>query len=162
MISVKKINQKNFQILIQPNSSLNGWARFFFLLSIFILCGGIAVIFYFVGAIMILPFAGIELGVVFLAFYLNFKWSQQKELVYLSPELVTVERGRKQKEYEWKEFRTFTVFEVSNKTNGISLGFTSKGKKVIIGDFLNHDDKVKLRFEVETIIDYLNKLDPAV
>ncbi len=92
MISVKKINQKNFQILIQPNSSLHGWARFFFLLSIFILCGGIAVIFYFVGAIMILPFAGIELGVVFLAFYLNFKWSQQKELVYLSPELVKVRK----------------------------------------------------------------------
>ena len=109
MISVKKINEKNFEILIKPNSSLNGWQRVFFLLSIFILCGGIAVIFYFVGATMILPFAGIELAAVFFAFYLNFKWSEQKELVTLSLEHVVVEKGRNQKEYTWKEFRTFTA-----------------------------------------------------
>ena len=101
MISVKKINEKNFEILIKPNSSLNGWQRVFFLLSIFILCGGIAVIFYFVGATMILPFAGIELAAVFLAFYLNFKWSEQKELVTLSLDHVVVEKGRNQKEYTW-------------------------------------------------------------
>ena len=116
MISVKKINEKKFEILIKPNSSLNGTARILFLLSIFILCGGIAIIFYIVGATLILPFAGIELAVVFFAFYLNFRWSDQKEIVTLSLDHVLVEKGRKTKEYSWKEFRTFTAFEIEKSS----------------------------------------------
>lgn len=163
MISVKKINEKNFEILIKPNSSLNGWQRVFFLLSIFILCGGIAVIFYLVGATMILPFAGIELAAVFLAFYLNFKWSEQKELVTLSLEHVVVEKGRDQKEYTWKEFRTFTAFEINkNKKDEINLGFKSKGQAVIIGDFLNIDDKEELQYQISQIINHLNELNPTL
>ena len=162
MISVKKINEKSFQILIKPNSSLNGWHRVLFLSSIFILCGGIGIIFYLVGATMILPLAGLELACVFLAFYLNFKWSQQKELVKLSLDHVVVERGRTQKEYTWKEFRTFTAFEVTkNNKNEIKLGFKSKGQEVAIGDFLNNEDKEDLKFEISKIIHHLNDLRPA-
>ncbi|MDA9956748.1 DUF2244 domain-containing protein [Gammaproteobacteria bacterium] len=42
-------------------------------------CGGIALIFFFFGATLILPFAGLELGILFTAFYLSFKWSDKKE-----------------------------------------------------------------------------------
>jgi uncharacterized membrane protein len=162
VISVKKINEKNFEILIKPNSSLNGWQRFFFLSSIFILCGGIA-IFYFVGATMIVPFAGIELSAVFLAFYLNFKWSEQKELVTLSLDHVVVEKGRKQKEYTWREFRTFTAFEINKiKKDEINLGFKSKGQAVLVGDFLNADDKQELQYEISKIINHLNELNPSL
>lgn len=157
MISVKKINQKNFQILIQPNSSLHGWARFFFLLSIFILCGGIAVIFYFVGAIMILPFAGIELTILFIAFYLSFKWSSKKEKIYITQDIVKIEKGITKAEYLWEEFRTFTSFQIQKDINKIiRLSFRSKGKDVFVGDFLNEDDKNKLKDEISIIIQELN------
>lgn len=162
MISVKKINEKKFEILIKPNSSLNGTARILFLLSIFTLCGGIAVIFYIVGATLILPFAGIELAVVFFAFYLNFRWSDQKEIVTLSLDHVLVEKGRKTKEYSWKEFRTFTAFEIEKSSKDqINLGFKSKGNTVIIGNFLNINDKNNLQFEITKIINYLNELSPV-
>jgi uncharacterized membrane protein len=157
VISVKKINQKNFQILIQPNSSLHGWARFFFLLSIFILCGGIAVIFYFVGAIMILPFAGIELTILFIAFYLSFKWSSKKEKIYITQDIVKIEKGITKAEYLWEEFRTFTSFQIQKDINKIiRLSFRSKGKDVFVGDFLNEDDKNKLKDEISIIIQELN------
>jgi uncharacterized membrane protein len=136
VISVKKINEKNFEILIKPNSSLNGWQRFFFLSSIFILCGGIAI---------------------------NFKWSEQKELVTLSLDHVVVEKGRKQKEYTWREFRTFTAFEINKiKKDEINLGFKSKGQAVLVGDFLNADDKQELQYEISKIINHLNELNPSL
>ena len=88
-----------------------------------------------------LPFAGIELAVVFFAFYLNFRWSDQKEIVTLSLDHVLVEKGRKTKEYSWREFRTFTAFEIEkNSKDQINLGFKSKGNTVIIGNFLNIND----------------------
>ncbi len=162
MISVKKINEKKFEILIKPNSSLEGSARILFLLSIFTLCGGIAVIFYIFGATLILPFAGIELAVVFTAFYLNFKWSDQKELVTLSLEHVLVEKGRNKKEYTWKEFRTFTSFEIQKSSKDqLDLGFRSKGRVVLIGSFLNIEDKNNLKYEITKIIDSLNTLSPT-
>ena len=46
--------------------------RIIFLSSITLVCGGIGVIFYFLGAALILPFAGLELSILFIAFYFYF------------------------------------------------------------------------------------------
>jgi hypothetical protein len=43
----------------------------------------------------------------------------------------------------------------------INLGFKSKGNTVIIGNFLNINDKNDLQFEITKIINYLNELSPA-
>ena len=67
-------------------------------------------IFYFFGAALILPFAGIELMILFIAFYLSFRWSSKKEKIYISQEIVKIEKGINKAEYLWEEFRTFTSF----------------------------------------------------
>ena len=59
------------------------------------------------GATLVLPFAGLEIMLVSIGFYLNFKWSRQKEVISISSELVKVEKGSLIKNFEWKEFRTF-------------------------------------------------------
>ena len=74
MVTIEKKDKSNYLISLSPNSSLEGIARIIFLASITFVCGGIAIIFYFFGAFMILPFAGIELTILFIAFYLSFKW----------------------------------------------------------------------------------------
>ena len=99
MDSVEKNNTSDYEISLSPNSSLEGAARFLFLASITLVCGGIAVIFYFFGAFMILPFAGIELTILFIAFYLSFKWSSKKEKIYISQEIVKIEKGINKAEY---------------------------------------------------------------
>jgi uncharacterized membrane protein len=146
LVSVEKNNTSDYVISLSPNSSLEGAARFLFLASITLVCGGIAVIFYFFGAFMILPFAGIELTILFIAFYLSFKWSSKKEKIYISQEIVKIEKGINKAEYLWEEFRTFTSFQVK--------------KDVYVGDFLNEDDKSKLKDEISLIIQELNAQIP--
>tara|TARA_B100001057_G_scaffold217298_1_gene217478 strand:+ start:8575 stop:9063 length:489 start_codon:yes stop_codon:yes gene_type:complete len=157
LVSVKKNNESSYLISLSPNSSLEGKYRILFLLSITIICGGIGIIFFFLGASLILPFAGLELTILFIAFYLSFRWSSKKEKIYISEEIVKIEKGFNKADYLWKEFRTFTSFNIEkDKNKSLKLSFRSKGENVFVGDFLNDDDKVLLKDAVRDIIDELN------
>ncbi len=157
MVTVEKVNDSQYLISLSPNSSLVGIYRIIFLSSITLVCGGIGVIFYFLGAALILPFAGLELSILFIAFYLSFKWSSKREKIYISEDIVKVERGVNKAEYSWKEFRTFTYFKIKKeKDKTIRLSFKSKGQDIVIGEFLNEDDKKILRDEITSIIESLN------
>ena len=159
MVSVEKKESSDYLISLSPNSSLIGIYRIIFLASITLVCGGIATIFYFVGASLILPFAGLELTILFIAFYLSFRWSSKKEKIYISQEIVRIEKGIKKAEYSWEEFRTFTSFHVKrSKDKSLRLSFRSKGQDVYVGDFLNEDDKNLLRNTISEIIEDLNSL----
>ena len=157
MVLIEKIKNSNYLISLSPNSSLVGIYRIIFFASITFVCGGIAIIFYFVGASLILPFAGIELTVLFIAFYLSFKWSSKKEKIYISQETVKIEKGTNRAEYLWEEFRTFTSFQIKKeKDKTLRLSFKSKGQDVYFGDFLNEDDKNLLKDSIKDIIEELN------
>ena len=157
MVSVEEKSNSNYLITLSPNSSLTGIYRTIFLASISFVCVGIASVFYFFGAYLILPFAGIEIAILLIAFYLSFKWSGRKELIYISQEVVKIEKGIHKAEYLWEEFRTFTSFIIENDANKLlRLSFRSKGDDVIVGDFLNEDDKNILINEIRNIIDGLN------
>ena len=157
MVTVEKLKESEYLISLSPNSSLVGIYRTIFLLSITLVCGGIGIIFYFFGAALILPFAGLELMILFIAFYLSFKWSSNKEKIYISQDIVKVERGTNKAEYSWKEFRTFTYFKIKKERDKtIRLSFRSKGNDIYIGDFLNEDDKKILKDEIKSIIEDLN------
>ena len=157
MVSVEEKSNSNYLITLSPNSSLTGVYRIIFLASISFICVGIATVFYFFGAYLILPFAGIEIAILLIAFYLSFKWSSRKELIYISQEIVKIEKGIHKAEYLWEEFRTFTSFQIEKDANkSLRLSFRSKGDDVIVGDFLNEDDKNILVNEIRNIIDELN------
>ena len=159
MVSVDKRDNSNYVISLSPNSSLVGIYRVIFLTSITFVCGGIATIFYFFGAALILPFAGLELTLLFIAFYLSFRWSSKKEKIYISHDIVKIEKGINKAEYLWEEFRTFTSFQVKrNKDKSIRMSFRSKGEDVFVGDFLNEDDKILLKDSVTEIINELNQI----
>ena len=159
MVIVEKKQNSDYLISVTPNSSLIGIYRFIFLASISLVCVGIATIFYFVGAALILPFAGLELSILFIAFYLSFRWSSKKEKIYISQDIVRIEKGTKKAEYSWEEFRTFTTFQIKkNKDKTSRLSFRSKGKDVYVGDFLNEDDKSILSNSISEIIEDLNLL----
>ena len=95
--------------------------------------------------------------VLFTAFYLSFRWSSKKEKIYISQEIIKVERGINKAEYSWKEFRTFAYFNIKKERDkSIRLSFRSKGKDIFIGDFLNEEDKEILKEEIKVIIENLN------
>ena len=158
MVLVEQRNSSSYLISLSPNSSLVGISWVIFLGGIAFDCLSIATVFYFFGAYLILPFAGIEIAILFTAFYLSFRWSSRKEKIYLSQEIVRVEKGITKAEYSWEEFRTFTSFHIQKNSNykSMRLSFRSKGKDVFIGDFLNEEDKNILKDSVSKIITKLN------
>lgn len=157
MINIEQLSREEFLIFIKPNSSLIGNNRIIFISSIAFICLTIATIFYLLGATLILPFAGLEIAILVIAFILNFKWSSRREKIYISQDIVKIEKGIFKAEYTWKEFRTFTSFEISKDLHNTSrLSFQSKGKKVEVGKFLNEEDKNRLQTEITNIISMLN------
>ena len=68
MVTSEQGSENNFRVQITPNSSLNGSVRYFFLGSIIFICSIIGIGFFFVGGVLILPFAGLEILLVLLAF----------------------------------------------------------------------------------------------
>ena len=108
---------------------------------------------------MILPFAGLEIILVYLAFRLSFNWSNQKQIIVLSKEHVEVRVVGLKEFFTWKEFRSFATFNVTkNDTKDDDLSFRSKGKEIIVGGFLNEEDKSILKDEISRIIQKLNAL----
>ena len=115
------------------------------------------------GAKLVLPFAGLEVIIVLTCFYLSFRWSQQKEVIYISKEKIKLEKGRLIKEKTWEEYRTFVILEVEkNQYNSEQFCFKSKGKRLYFGSFLNDDDKLILKNELKKIIGQLNSLSPGL
>ena len=115
------------------------------------------------GAGLILPFAGLEVILVLTCFYISFRWSQQKEVVYISNEKIKLEKGRLIKEKTWEEYRSFVVLEVEkNQYNSDEFCFQSKGKRFYFGSFLNDEDKTILKNELKRIINQLNALSPGI
>ena len=157
MVKVKELEATKFEILLKPNSSLTGAARVLFLGSIFFICSVIGIGFFLAGGTMILPFAGLEIILVYLAFRLSFNWSNQKQTIILSKEHVEVRVDGLKEFFTWKEFRSFATFNVTKKNpEDHDLSFRSKGKEIVIGSFLNGEDKLLLKEEISRIIQRLN------
>tara|TARA_B100000575_G_scaffold138183_1_gene110254 strand:- start:62 stop:553 length:492 start_codon:yes stop_codon:yes gene_type:complete len=163
MIRIQETTENNFLIEISPNYSLRGWNRIIFLGSLASICLSIGIFFLIMGAGLILPFAGLEVIIVLTCFYISFRWSQQKEIIYISNEKIKLEKGRIIKEKTWEEFRSFVVLEVErNQHNSDEFCFQSKGKRFYFGSFLNDDDKLILKNELKRIISQLNTLSPGL
>ena len=159
MVKVKELETAKFEILLKPNSSLTGPTRALFLGSIFFICSIIGIGFFLAGGIMILPFAGLEIILVYLAFRLSFNWSNQKQIIILSKDHVEVRVDGLKEFFTWKEFRSFATFNVTkNNVDDHDLSFRSKGKEVIVGSFLNGEDKSILKDEISRIIQKLNTM----
>ena len=163
MIKIEETTENNFLIEISPNYSLRGWNKIMFLGSLAFICLSIGIFFLIMGAVLVLPFAGLEVILVLTCFYLSFRWSQQKEIIYISNEKIKLEKGRLIKEKTWEEFRSFVVLEVEkNQHNSDEFCFQSKGKRFYFGSFLNDDDKLILKNELKRIIKQLNALSPGL
>ena len=159
MVKVKELEATKFEILLKPNSSLTGTTRILFLGSIFFICSVIGIGFFLAGGIMILPFAGVEIILVYLAFRLSFNWSNQKQIIILSKDHVEVRVDGLKEFFTCKEFRSFATFNVTkNDAKDDDLSFRSKGKEIIVGSFLNEEDKSLLKDEISRIIQKLNAM----
>ena len=140
---IKFYDRKNYSLInIKPNnsSSINENIIFFGFLGLLCLTFGIG--FFFIGATLILPFAGIEIIALIIVLRLNRNWSSQWQKIKIDKLYVEIEdqKGKKTKN---KFDRFLSKFIVESKT-GRKIYFVNKNTKIELGSFLTEEEKDKL------------------
>ena len=133
--------------IIRPNQSLS-WRGLLWVYAVVALCLlGMSVAFALRGFWPVLPFAGLELLALGVAFYLCLSRSQWREIVSIDADVVRVEKGRRQAEERW-ECPSFWA-RVQLEKSPIAwypsrLMIAYQGRGVEIGRFLCDDERAAL------------------
>ena len=114
--------------------------------------------FAYVGATLILPFAGLEVIFVGICTYLVLNKTSQQEVITLSKDKLIIEKGAYRLKKVWEYFRLWSYITVERPQHPwypAHIVVTSKGERVPLGDFLTEQEKEELVSSLESIINDL-------
>lgn len=138
--------------IVRPNRSLSWRTNQWIIASIALVCSTIAIVWSYFGAWMILPFAGIEVLVVAICFYLCVLKTTNQEVIYIEPTYLVVEHGRRKPQIRTKLLRSNVKLQFDlpdNEWENGQLTFIDDEKTLEVGRYLNRFDKntlaIKLR-----------------
>ena len=137
---------------MRPNQSLSWQRAVKIYAAIALCCLGVGILYALHGFWPVLPFAGFEIVVLGIAFYLCFVRSQIREVVSVNADVVTVEKGRRNPQEHWECPRAWA--HVSLQRSPIawypsSLAIAFQGRRVEIGRFLTEQERCDLAEELE-------------
>ena len=146
MIEQKQLNKNLHRIIIRPNPAMpwHQLKKIFYFFATFIFL--IAIILTYINLYLAIPFYGIELFVLGYALYITaLKSSYYEELIISDHEIVFSEVKRKkikQKKFirEW----TYFGYKKQTRTQPSELSIHDRGKKIILGQWVNEMDRKKL------------------
>jgi uncharacterized membrane protein len=124
-------------------------------LGIAAVCLGIAGAFTAIGLWPILPFAGAEVIVVGIGFYLSASSGQETEVVLVDGETLAVEKGRRQRRQRWETQRAWAQIHLlppAIRWYPSRLVLRSHGKAVELGGFLNEQEREELAGQLRRAI----------
>jgi uncharacterized membrane protein len=141
--------------VIRPNRSLSVRQAIQVYAVITLCCLGIAVFYALHGYWPILPFAGVEVLLLGVAFYLTLLRSGVREVISVGREVVKVEKGREKPQQSWECPRAWA--QVRLQQSHIAwypsrLAILFQGKQVEIGRFLNEMERQELAYELQQAI----------
>jgi uncharacterized membrane protein len=141
-------------ILLTPNRSLT-WAEAKWIIALMVaVVMIIAIAWTFVGAWVVLPFAGLEVGLFALLMYKVTRSTYLKQIVTFTDQLITIEMGidRRQSLESLPRLGTDIYYsETDRNWHTPKITLHNGIKRVQIGQFLNADDMVVLRNELEKL-----------
>ncbi len=156
MVKIESNKEKDLhRILIRPNQSISWKSSMVFILVIAFTCLTIGFGFAYVGATLILPFAGLEVLFVGICVYLVLNKTSQQEVITLSKDKLIIEKGAYKIKQVWEYFRLWSYISVERPRHPwypAHIVVTSKGETVPLGDFLNEQEKEELVSNLENII----------
>ena len=159
MIKIQSNKENNFhRILIKPNQSISWKSGLVFVLVIAFTCLSIGLGFAYLGATLILPFAGLEVIFVGICTYLVLNKTSQQEVITLSKDKLIIEKGAYRLKKVWEYFRLWSYITVERPQHPwypAHIVVTSKGERVPLGDFLTEQEKEELVSSLESIINDL-------
>ena len=142
----KKITKNTLSLTLTPNKSSTVQQNLIFFGFLSIICMTFAVGFFVLGATMILPFAGLEILILFFVLKANRNWLNQSEKIELDKLYVKLKKGKNDLIFD----RFLSKFSIVDHKTKKRIFITSDKKKVEIGSFLNEE-------EIEELITLLKK-----
>ena len=150
MIKINQQSSLNTVITLLPNRSAS-WANTKFLMAAmacFVMA--ISIAWAFVGAWLILPFAGFEVGLLAYIMYLVCHSTYRTEIIEISSDALEIHRGKLPLN-KYRESYKFSLAEVQvditetdNDWYLPDIRIVSDTQSLSIGSFLNLDDRKKL------------------
>ena len=142
----KKITKNTLSLTLTPNKSSTVQQNLIFFGFLSVICMTFAIGFFVLGATMILPFAGLEILILFLVLKANRNWLNQSEKIELDRLYVKLKKGKNDLIFD----RFLSKFSIVDHKTKKRIFITSDKKKVEIGSFLNEE-------EIEELITLLKK-----
>ena len=142
----KKITKNTLSLTLTPNKSSTVQQNLIFFGFLSVICMTFAIGFFVLGATMILPFAGLEILILFLVLKANRNWLNQSEKIELDKLYVKLKKGKNDLIFD----RFLSKFSIVDQKTKKRIFITSDKKKVEIGSFLNEE-------EIEELITLLKK-----
>lgn len=141
------------EIVLRPNRSLTWRQSKIFVLLVGGFCLSIALVWSFVGAWLVLPFAGLEVGLLAFITYVVSRGTYKKQRIFIDDDSVSVQKGieKIQEEHVFPRRQISFVCASRNHPEDVrQLEFRAMNTCCQLGDFLNLDDQNQL-------IDILNR-----
>ena len=142
----KRITKDALSLTLTPNKSSTVQQNLIFFGFLSVLCLTFAIGFFVLGATMILPFAGLEIMLLFIILRVNRNWLNKSEKIYLDKLYVKLEKGKNDITFD----RFLSKFSVVDHKTKKRIFITGNNQKVEIGSFLNEE-------EIEELIALLKK-----
>lgn len=131
------------RIELSPNKSAT-WKEVKILISVVsAIVLAIALAWSFMGAWLILPFAGLEVGLLAILMYRVSLYCHSRQVVTISPRSITFECGIKQPFFRWQFTRTsahVSVLEADSEFDRPRMILTDDTISIQLGEFLNQQD----------------------
>ena len=142
----KKITKNTLSLTLTPNKSSTVQQNLIFFGFLSVICMTFAIGFFVLGATMILPFAGLEILILFLVLKANRNWLNQSEKIELDKLYVKLKKGKNDLIFD----RFLSKFSIVDHKTKKRIFITGNNQKVEIGSFLNEE-------EIEELIALLKK-----
>ena len=142
----KRITKDALSLTLTPNKSSTVEQNLIVDGFLSVLCLTFARGFFVLGATMILPFAGLEIMLLFIILRVNRNWLNQSEKIYLDKLYVKLEKGKNDITFD----RFLSKFSIVDHKTKKRIFITGNNQKVEIGSFLNEE-------EIEELIVLLKK-----
>ena len=142
----KRITKNTLSLTLTPNKSSTVQQNLIFFGFLSVICMTFAIGFFVLGATMILPFAGLEILILFLVLKANRNWLNQSEKIELDKLYVKLKKGKNDLIFD----RFLSKFSIVDHKTKKRIFITSDKEKVEIGSFLNEE-------EIEELITLLKK-----
>lgn len=132
-----------FHLIARRNNSLSSTGRTAVFGSLVLVSFAISSAFAFFGAWLVLPFAGVEMAVLYLAFRHMERHAGDFESIAIEGERVLVERWElgKVSRYEFNRYWANVVLEQPGRTGKMRVALRSHGREVEFGRHLTDEQR---------------------